>query len=58
MGVVMTKPKISVPNRRAFMFQIRGELLDLDFDNDNEADPTAESLDWHQTRQWPHLESE
>lgn len=34
----------------------RGEILDRDFDDDQNRRPvTAELLDWHQARHWPVL---
>lgn len=60
MNVVMKRPNSATATkaRRAFLGSLRfpcGDLLDLDFDNDNEKPITAEPLDWDMSRAKPRL---
>lgn len=61
MNLIMKRPRSSAAHRsrRTFLgianHQPLGDILDLDFDNDNDKPLTAEPLDWHQSRKHPQL---
>jgi len=62
MNIIMVRPSspAATKARRGFFGSLnipvyQSQILDLDFDNDNEKQLTAEQLDWHLAHQRPVL---
>ena len=57
--MLLIMKRSAAKKRRAFMSMLGnypiGDIIDLEFDNDNDELITAEPLDWHLSRKHPHL---